>query len=151
MSNVRSEPILPATRVSWNRIAAIIAWLVGVFFTVLFLLGTAPSLGWLPALIVAVCVQFLLTIAERPLWRWALRRKGGKFVGFGIVVTLVDGAINAGGIYPYVPRLAETGLGKMLIEVFGLSPNISTPSAAVIALAIGLLVACLSEYLWEME
>jgi hypothetical protein len=50
-----------------------------------------------------------------------------------------------------VPRLSESGLGKMLIEIFGLSPNVSAPAAGIIALAIELLVAGLSEYLWEME
>jgi hypothetical protein len=40
---------------------------------------------------------------------------------------------------------------RMLIEVFGLNPNVSAPAAAVIVLAMGLLVAGLAEYLWEME
>jgi hypothetical protein len=74
-----------------------------------------------------------------------------KLVLFGLDVTLIDGGINAGGIYPFVPRLSESGLGQMLIEVFDLSPRVSAPAAALIALAIGFLVAGLSEYLWEVE
>jgi len=79
----------------------------------------------------------LLTIAERPLWRWALRRKGGKLVLFAVGVTLADGLINAGGVYPFVPQLAQTGLGQMLIEVFGLSPSVSAPAAAVMRSRLG--------------
>jgi hypothetical protein len=71
-------------------------------------------------------------VAERPLWRWILRSKGGKLMLFAVGVTLVDGGINAGGIFPYVPRLFERGLGKMLIEVFALSPNISSPAGRAV-------------------
>jgi len=150
--SVRSEPLHTETRhVAWNRVASVIAWLLGVLFTYLLLREVAPALGMLVALAIASASQMLLTIAERPLWRWALRRKGGKLVLFGLGVTLIDGAINAGGIYPFVPELSKSGIGKMLIEVFDLSPKVSSPAAAVIALAIGLLVAGLSEYLWEME
>ena len=150
--SVRSEPLHTDTRhIAWNRVASAISWLIGVVFTYLLLEAVAPGVGWFWAVLIAAGAQLLLTIAERPLWRWALRRKGGKLVLFAVCVTLVDGGINAGGIYPYVPQLSKSGLGKMLIEVFALSPTVSSPAAAVIALAIGLLVAGLSEYLWEME
>jgi hypothetical protein len=131
--SVRSEPLHSESRLSWNRIASVVAWLVGVLFTYLLLSAVAPSLGWLLALVIAGGSQLLLTLAERPLWRWALRRKGGKLVLFGLVITLIDGGINAGGIYPLVPHLSDSGLGKMLIEIFGLSPAISAPAASQIA------------------
>jgi hypothetical protein len=152
MSNVRSEPLHGGkVHVAWNKVASGMAWLIGVLFTFLLLREVAPTLDWLWALGIAGGSQLLLTIAERPVWAWVLRRKSGKLVLFGAGVTLVDGGINAGGIYPYVPRLPDTGLGRMLIEVFGLNPTVSAPAAAVIALAMGLLVAGLAEYLWEME
>ena len=44
-----------------------VAWLIGAI---------APTLGWLLALIIAAGAQLLLTLAERPLWRSALRRNG---------------------------------------------------------------------------
>jgi hypothetical protein len=150
--SVRSEPLHnDARHIAWNRVASAISWLIGVLFTYLLLAAVVPTLGWFWAVLIAAGAQLLLTLAERPLWRWALRRKGGKLVLFAVGVTLVDGGINAGGIYPFVPQLAKTGLGKMLIEVFALSPAVSAPAAGVIALAIGILVAGLSEYLWEME
>jgi hypothetical protein len=152
MSSVRSES-LHGTKVhiAWNKVASGLAWLIGVLFTYLLLREAARGRGFLLALGIAGGGQLLLTLAERPVCAWALRRKGGKLVLFGAGVTLVDGGINAGGIYPYVPRLPNTGLGKMRIEVFGLNPTVSAPAAAVIALAMGLLVAGLAEYLWEME
>lgn len=150
--SVRSEPLYGESRhIAYNRIASVIAWLIGVLFTYLLLTAVVPTLGWFWALVIALGSQLLMTIAEKPLWRWALRRKGGKLVLFGVGVTLIDGGINAGGIYPYVPRLVDTSVGKMLIEVFNLSPKVSTPAAALIALAFGLLIAGLAEYLWEME
>lgn len=148
-TNTQAAPTGSALR--WNRIASIAAWLFGVLFTYLLLIAVAPDVSRLVLLTLAAVAQFLLTLAERPLWRWALRRKGGKLVAFGLLVTLFDAAINAGGIYPYVPRLASSDLGLMLIEVFHLEPNVSQPAAAVIAMALGLLVAGLSEYLWEVE
>jgi len=148
-TQAQTAPAVSALR--WNRIASVAAWLIGVLFTYMLLRSVAPSLSWLTALGMAAGGQFLLTWAEKPLWKWALRRKGGKFVTFGVGVTIIDAAINAGGIYPYVPRLSQTDLGKMLIEVFSLNATISQPVALAIALAIGLLVAGLAEYLWEME
>src|SRR5215207_8159733 len=107
--SVRSEPLHSETRhVAWNRVAAVVSWLIGVLFTYLLLKAVAPALDFLVALGIALSSQLLLTLAERPLWRWALRRKGGRLVLFAIGVTLVDGGINAGGIYPYVPRLPDT-------------------------------------------
>ena len=148
-TQAQAAPASSALR--WNRIASLVAWAIGVLFSYMLLRGVAPGLGWLAALLLAAGAQFLLTLAERPLWRWALRRKNGKLVAFGVGMTMIDAAINAGGIYPYVPRLSQTDLGKMLIEVFSLSPTISQPTAMGIAFGIGLLVAGLSEYLWEVE
>lgn len=147
----RTQATPAGSALRWNRIAAIVAWGIGVLFSYMLLQSVAPSLGWFAAFALSAGVQFLLTLAERPLWRWALRRKNGHFVVFGVGVTIIDAAINAGGIYPYVPRLSQTDLGKMLIEVFSLSPTISQPAAMGIAFGIGLLVAGLSEYLWEVE
>lgn len=140
-----------SSALKWNRVAAVVAWLLGVLFTYLLLSDLAPDAPWLFLLTISGGGQFLLTLAERPLWRWALRRKSGRFVALGAIITLLDGAINAGGIYQFVPNLANTDLGKMLIEVFSLNPKISQLTAAGIALLLGLLVAGLCEYLWEME
>jgi hypothetical protein len=113
MSNVRSEPLATETRhIAWNRVASAISWLIGVLFTYLLLVAVAPALGWFWAVLIAAGAQLLLTLAKRPLWRWALRRKGGKLVLFAVGVTLVDGGINAGGIYPLYPSSPRVALAR---------------------------------------
>lgn len=151
MSNARSVDPQPIPTVRYNRIAAVGAWLVGVFFTYLALSLIAPDAPVLVRIGIAIGGQALLTLAQRPLWRWALRRKHGRFVALAAAATLLDGLINAGGMYSYMPRLAKTDTGRMLIEVFGLSPNVSNQAAAGLALAFGILLGGLPEYLYEMD
>jgi hypothetical protein len=154
MSAVRSEPLhddkAPARQgIDWNKVAAIVAWAGGAFTTYLFFARAMPSVGWLVSGVLAGCTQWLLTIAERPLWRVLLRRKGGRFVLLGIVVTLVDGLLNAGGLYPYMSRLEQTDVGKMVSDVLHVQQAMTPTSAFLLALAIGLVIAGLPEYLWE--
>ena len=135
---------------SWSKIAAIAAWIGGVFTTWLFIATAAPDMPWYIGLLAAGFIQWMLTIAEKPLWRVMLRRKGGKFVILGIIMTCIDGVLNAAGIYPYVGRLAQTNVGTMLSEVLGVSQTMGTRSAFLLAFAIGLVIAGLPEYLWEV-
>jgi hypothetical protein len=130
------------------RIAAVVAWLLGTFTTYLFIARVMPS-AWLLAVVLAAAAQWLLTIAERPLWRFLMRRRGGKFVALGLVVTFVDGLINAGGVYPYMGRLAQTDVGVMIAEVLNVQQAMSPLAAFLLAFAIGLTIAGLPEYLWE--
>ncbi len=155
MSNVQSTPLKdgkPAERersLDTNRIAAIVAWLLGTFTTYLFIARAMPGASWFIGAALAATAQWLLTIAERPLWRFLMRRRGGRMVALGLVVTLVDGLLNAGGIYPYMGRLAQTDVGLMLTEVLGVKSAMTSTSAFSLALALGLVVAGLPEYLWE--
>lgn len=135
--------------ISWNKIGAGIAWLGGVFTTYLFFHAAMPELPLFVAAIGALLVQGLLTLAERPLWRWLLKRPGGKFAGVAIIVTLIDTLFNAAGIYPFTSRLAQTQLGVMLAEVFGVQAAISAQPSFLVSFLIGLLVASLPEALWE--
>lgn len=135
--------------IAWSKAAAVIAWFGGVFTTWLFI-ATAATLPWYIALFAASVIQWILTIAEKPLWRVMLRRKGGKFVILGIVMTCVDGVFNAAGIYPYVGRMAQTNVGTMLSEVLNVSQTMGPGSTFLLAFAIGLVVAALPEYLWEI-
>lgn len=134
----------------WSKIAAVVAWFGGVFTTWLFITTAAPDMPWYIGLLTAGVIQWVLTIAEKPLWRVMLRRKGGKFVFLGIIVTCIDGVLNAAGIFPYVGRLAQTNVGTMLSEVLGVSQTMETRSAFLLAFAIGLVIAGLPEYLWEV-
>src|SRR5215213_279381 len=105
MSNVRSQP-LGGQKMNYNRVAGGGAWLIGVFLTYLFLRTfKGDPLGWFGAVAVALIAQWLLTLAERPLWRWILRRKDGRFIAASVAVTAIDGLLNAAGLYPYVGAL----------------------------------------------
>lgn len=134
---------------NWSKVASIVAWIGGVFTTWLFVAASAPTLPWYVGILAAGLMQWVLTIAERPLWRVLLRRRGGRFVILGIVVTFVDGVFNAAGIYPHVGRLTQTGVGKMLAEVLSVNQTMTPRDSFLLALAIGLVVAGLPEYLWE--
>lgn len=134
--------------IQWNRLAAVVAWLLGTFTTYLFFDHAMPG-NVLISVLLAAAAQWLLTIAERPLWRFIMRRRGGKFVALGLVVTLVDGVVNAAGVYPYMGRLAQTGVGIMLTEVLNVQQAMTPLSAFLLALAIGIVIAGLPEYLWE--
>jgi hypothetical protein len=133
----------------WNKIAAVLAWLGGVYTTYLFFTRAMPELPMPFALAVAGLIQWLFTLAERPLWRYLLKRSGGKFAGVAVVVTIGDGLLNAAGVYPFMGRLAQTDLGLMLSEVLTVEPTMGNRAAFLVALLIGLLVASLPEALWE--
>lgn len=141
----------PGRRViPWSKIAAAIAWLCGVFTTYLFIVTSAIDVPWHVSLIAAFVIQWVLTIAEKPLWKVLLRRKGGKFVILGVVVTCIDGVFNAAGIFPYVGRMAQTNVGAMLSEVLNVSQVMGPRATFILAFAIGLVIAALPEYLWEI-
>ena len=154
--NVRSEYLKDGERIpperahiQWSRFASIVAWFLGTFTTYLFFVRAMPAVGVMVNIALAATTQWLLTIAERPLWRFLLRRKGGRFVALGLVVTLFDGLLNAGGLYPYMTSLAKTDVGKMIAEVLKVEQAMTPTSAFLLALAIGVIVAGLPEYLWE--
>lgn len=152
---IRSEELkdgrsIPQRRsLAWSKYAAIIAWLGGVFTTYLFFHVAMPEMPLLVAIAAAAIIQWTLTLAERPLWRSLLKRSGGKFAGVAIVVTVVDALLNAAGVYPFTNRLAQTDLGRMLSDVFGVQAQMGTRAAFLVAFLIGLLVASLPEALWE--
>lgn len=134
-----------------NRIAAVIAWLLSVCFTALFVMS-AGELGYLTGIFAALIVQIILTIGERPIWWFVFRsERKAKIAVMGIVLLLVDGALNGAGIYPGIAAMAKTGLGFMLIDAFSLSATVEKPIALVLALVIGTVLGGLPEYLWEME
>jgi hypothetical protein len=133
-----------------NRIAAIICWIITVAFTAVFF-HTIGELDILVSVALGIVLQAILTIGERPLWRWALKRANGRFALMAVGLTLVDGILNAAGMYNNVPKLSSSGVGLMLSDAFSLPPTIGKQAAFGIALFIGVIVAGLPEYLWELE
>lgn len=145
-----STIVQPQRRVlPWSKIAAIAAWLGGVFTTYLFFHAAMPELPLLVAAGAAGLVQWTMTLAEKPLWRALLKRSDGRMAGVAIVITLLDALLNAAGVYPFTSRLAQTDLGRMLAEVFGVQAAMSAQPSFLVAFLIGLLVASLPEALWE--
>lgn len=155
---VRSEPLengkAPAARgrFSYNRIAGAATWVIGCFLTYLFLrtfegdpLGIGGAIGG------AIVAQLLLTLAERPLWRWVFRRRGGKLVLVGFVITLVDGALNAAGLYPFLGALSDTNVVAMFADAFSIDPTVGKSTSLLLAIVLGLTVAGLAEYFWELD
>lgn len=154
MSTVKSEPLTTpaARRLSINRAAGAATWLIGAYLTYLFLRTfQGDPLGLLGASVVALLAQLLLTLAERPLWRFLLRRKGGRFVLASVAMTFVDAALNAAGLYPYMGKLSGTNVVTMFAEVFELSPAIDKRAALLLAGFLGLIVAGLAEFFWELD
>lgn len=155
MSNLRSEPLKDSQptriRLSWNRAAGCVAWAIGVYFTLRFFAAAAPTAGLVAALIAAAIIQWLLTLVERPLWRRLAGRPGGRLAPLAAVVTLIDGLLNAAGIYPIAGRIAQTDLGKMIADGMQVAPTLSTRSAIIVALILGLIVAATPEALWSYD
>jgi hypothetical protein len=153
-TTIKSAPLHDGKSVArrgmaWNKLAAVLAWFGGVFTTWLFFQAAAPDLPWVIAVISATLAQWVLTMAERPLWRWVMRRNGGRFVVMAVIITLLDGLLNAAGIYPHIGRLAQTGVGQMLAEVLTVQAAMEPGAAFLLAFLIGLGFAGLPEALWE--
>lgn len=149
--SVRSEPLTTRQRLSWNRVAGIIAWLIGVYFTWRFFVAAEPAVSWILAAVAAALVQWVLTLVERPLWRRLARKPGAKLVPLAIIVTILDGLLNGAGIYPMTGRIAQTGVGKMIADLFAVQPQLSTQAAVILAIVLGLVVAGLPEALWQYD
>ncbi len=146
---VREQPLPQRRTIAWNKVAAFLAWFGGVFTTWLFFQAAIAELPWFIALTAAGLIQWMLTLAEKPLWRYLLKRGGGKLSGVALIVTLLDASLNAAGIYPFTSRLAQTGVGQMFAEVFNVQAAVSAQPSFLLAFLIGLLLASLPEALWE--
>jgi len=142
------QPVERRRPLNASRIAAIGAWLIGVFTTWLFANKAMGGNAWFLALMLALAAQSLLTLAERPLFRLIWGR-GGRFTLLAVLSVVIDALLNAAGIYPYIGRMADTDLGAMLVEVFNVKPAVDPISAFVIALVLGIVLAGMPEGLWE--
>lgn len=122
-----------------NRVLAVVGWLVGAAATYLGVQGMSGA-PWTIALTFAIVTQLLLTWAERAMWR-------GKPSGVAALALLLDVALNAGGVYPYIRRAGETPVGVMLADVFGGS-QVGPWPAIIVSVVVGFLIAAAPEELW---
>jgi len=72
-------------------------------------------------------------------------------VPLAVIVTIIDGLLNGAGIYPFTGRIAQTGVGQMIADLFHVEPQLSTQGAVVLAIVLGLVVAGLPEALWQYD
>lgn len=127
-----------------NKTAGLVVWLISAYTTTLFIdqIGLAGPVAYA----LGIAIQWLFTKAETPIWR------GRGYPKLGIIVTVVDVAFNAVGIWPYVrDRLGATDLWKMIGDVTG---DISPPTLTVriiAVLVVGAAVAAGPEYFWSRE
>lgn len=129
---------------SWrtrNRGAAVILWIVGAWATTVFMKELGLERPW--DIICGVGAQYLLTVLERPLWRF------GQKSPLAIVAIVVDVIFNAGGLWSYLSKLGQTQTWQMLAEVSGSDPEPIALVRFVIAVGLGLVTAAGSDVLWN--
>lgn len=144
-NNVQSEAI-PARRslppLNGNKIAAIVVWIAGAVSTWLCARAMLADAPWWLTIAAASIAQFVLTFAERAIWR-------GRPTGAGLAALAIDVALNAGGLFPYALKLGETPPAQMIISVFGGSRQLAPLSAMIAAIIVGFIIAAAPEELWS--
>lgn len=127
-----------------NQTAGIIVWLIGAYTTSLFIrqIGIAEPLCYA----LGLAIQWLMTKAEMPIWR------GQGAPALGIVVTAVDVAFNAAGIWPYIrDQFGNTDLWHMLSDI---TRDVSEPTLMVrlaLTLVAAVVLAGGPEYFWSRK
>lgn len=143
---LRDAPALPTRttpRVSGTKIAAGLAWLGAVYATYLMVTGLQPGTPATIAIPVALVVQFVFTMAERPI----LNGRPGIFT---IAVFILDSLINAGGVFPALKNVGRTPTAQM-IAAAGTPATVEAWPAILISLLVGAIIAVAPEALWRMK
>lgn len=148
MSNVRSVPMVegkpaaPPPRVNvGNRIAAVVAWLVGLAATYLGLAAVLTNAPWWLPLVVALVAQGMLTWSERAIWQ-------GRPSLVGALALIMDMLLNAGGVFPYALMLGATPTVQMFATVLGVPSQVGPVGAIIVSLILGFAIAAAPEEFW---
>lgn len=138
------EVVEPARgRFPGSKIAAGLAWCGAVYTTYLMLVGLQPGTPAQIAIPVALVVQFVFTMAERPI----LTGRPGIFT---VVVFLLDALINAGGVFPGLRNVGGTPTAQMLASA-GTAPTVEAAPAILLSVVVGAIIAVAPEALWRMK
>lgn len=143
---LKEAPPLPARSAlpfPGTKIAAGLAWLGAVYATYLMCVGLQPGTPVTIAIPVALVVQFVFTMAERPI----LRGRPGIFT---IAVFVLDSLINAGGVFPALKNIGRTPTAQM-IAAAGTPATVEAWPAILISLVVGAIIAVAPEALWRMK
>ena len=147
MSNMKSVPLVnnePVRRAEihiGNRIAAGVAWLVGLTATYLGLAALLTNAPWWLPLVAALVTQAMLTWAERAIWR-------GRPSLVGALALLMDTLLNAGGVFPYALLLGNTPPVQMFATVMGVPSQIGPVGAMIVSMVLGFAIAAAPEEFW---
>src|SRR5262245_18868219 len=128
-------------RLSPNRVAAIIVWLVGGYTTALAFGEMGAT--WYVANVGGLLAQAVFTVIELPVWRRA--RLG--FVGSTVVS--LDAFFNFGGVWQYVTNIDKTTAWHAVNEASGTNQPLPFITKVVIAVLLSLAIAAAPEWLWE--
>lgn len=134
----RAMPTLP-----YYKLAAVLVWLGAVYTTYLMITSLQVGTPLVIALPVALGVQFVFTMAEKPIMN-------GRAGIFTYAVFALDALINAGGLYPALANVGKTPTAQMLASAG--TPTDVTPFAGILlALVIGCIIAVGPEALWKQR
>lgn len=142
-SRVVSPQSRRASSISGSKIAAVVAWIGAVYTTYLSVQALQMATPWHIAIATAVVIQFVLTMAERPIL-------SGKPQAFTLVVCVFDTLINAGGVFPTLRNVANSPTAQMFAAT-GTPATVGTWPALIISLVVGAIIAIAPEALWRME
>jgi len=126
-----------------SKIAAMLAWCGAVYTTYLTVYSLQSGTPWMISIVVALVMQFVLTMAERPIMQ-------GRPGFFTIVVFVFDAVINAGGVFPMLRNVGKTPTAQM-IAASGTPATVEVWPAILISLVVGGIIAVAPEALWRMK
>lgn len=146
---------------SVNGATAAVVWILGTWLSAragaqaaginLSNLETPP----LVFVVGSIMVQWILTRAQSPFWRWKMINAKGKVpphvASLAFFSMLIDALINAGGVWPLLRGLGNTDLWKMTAEIAGTTGEPTMLIRAFVAMIVGVMVAGFSEYFWNLE
>jgi hypothetical protein len=131
-------------RVNAYHFGAILAQVGSYLTTYAFFLAVLKGMQ-LPLVIgIALAAEFLLFLGKGLLFN--SRRHDGAA---GWASVLIDTLLNAGGLWPYVTRVADTPTAKMIVEAFGLRGTMGHVSAFLLTLVAGYMLAVAPHRIWR--
>jgi len=129
--------------VPYFKVASVIVWFGAVYTTYLMIASLQPGTPLSIAIGVAIALQFVFTMAEKPIMH-------GRAGIFTYAVFLFDALINAGGLYPALANVGKTPTAQMLASA-GTSPDVGSLAGVILSLAIGAVIAVAPESLWKQR
>lgn len=123
------------------KIAATLIWMAGVYTTMLCIAGLLPGRSDQTIWIVALLLQFVLTIAQSDFWR-------GNRQWIAVVAVVTDAAFNAAGLWPIVRNIDQTPIWSMLAAT-GMPADAAGALVFAVTAGVSVFIAATPERLWR--